>query len=137
MKNKKPLIYVMDCGTYNDQMLVSIGANREQIVKYLKKTKCKKEAIAFVQNDEIPFEEIGGAKKGFFAVHPESGFCGIFLSPFLDEWEWYETLLHETHHVTNVLLTKSKNMSDEVEAIAYQQEFLFRSIRRKAQNYYQ
>ena len=126
---KKPIIFIQGTGTYSNEIIVASGATQEQILKYCKMQRMSKDGLEFVKKEEV-FEHF---KKSKACVIPdEKGRAIILLEPFEDSWKFWEILIHELHHYTMYFM-EWKNMKDEIEALAYLQEFLFHSIRRKLQ----
>lgn len=123
----KPFAFIQGWLTYPDQTFVVIGAQtKEQIVALGKKAKLSKEVIDALNelSPEIPAEN-------FFAYHKQTKSSLFFLQSFEDSWEWWETLKQQLHHAVHQILGVNAGMSDEMEALAYAQEGLFRAIRRK------
>ena len=128
---KKTKIFTQNCGTYSDQILVICGATKKETYAYLKKVKANVDFTEWVLNDFSDWEN--RTKKQNYALfcwHEEVEGCVLFLKPLKDSWEYWETLMHECHHVT-FHLAKKKMFQDEIENQAYLFEYLFRSIRRK------
>ena len=68
----------------------------------------------------------------FVMTHPTRGAAIIRLRSYRNQWYFWETLLHEIHHYVEQL-SEQCGFDDELEAKAYLQEHLFRSIRRQFQ----
>ncbi len=75
------------------------------------------------------FNEAQEGAQGFVLNLPKSNVTVLWLKVYDIHWECMETLIHELHHAVYIVLGKNRSMADEMEALAYQQEFLFRSIR--------
>ena len=121
-------IFVQGYGTHTDQILVAVGVSRKEILSYLKKVKARPEYIDFIKKTDDKFFE----NKGTFAWNDKVDGTILYLKKYEDLWDFWETLIHELHHAIEHFRVK-KAMQDEPEALAYQQEFLFRAIRRKLQ----
>ena len=128
-KKQKPIVFLQDTGIYSNEIVLSFGASKEEILKYLKSHKIKKEAIEWIEKDENLFKIF--SENNACLAFDRGRMIGLFKH-FEDTWEFWETLIHELHHAVNYL-TENKRMEKEVEAQAYLQEYLFRSIRRKLQ----
>ena len=76
----------------------------------------------FVQNAERE-------DKGF--LFQDGGASVLWLKEWDGSWSAAEVLIHELHHAVHFILGQGKIMGDEVEALAYQQEYLFRGIRQR------
>jgi hypothetical protein len=55
----------------------------------------------------------------------------LYLREWVRDWHSYETLLHEIVHAVQYIFEDCRGLWSENEAVAYQIEYLFRSIRRK------
>lgn len=122
-------------GTYSNQMVVVIGMNYDETVKALqrKHLRLKSEAIeAFRKEEKEIRARITEGCNGLFWSN--EGRSLLWLREWTGDWQCYETLLHELYHGISAILHKNKGMIYEEEACAYQQEFLFREIRRKIQS---
>lgn len=134
--------YIQDWGTYSNQTAVFVGFTPTEITKVMKKAGLSKEAIAEWENGA------GAATKMFTAEAENSGgmwfsnkggYSLLWMPIFEDSWKCYDTLVHECCHAVLNILGGQKNMIRslnhelfiEDEALAYQQEFLFRKIRNK------
>ncbi len=138
MKKSHPVrnlkrVFIQDWGTYTNQTLVVLGMNRKQIVHQLKRFGVKKDFKDWIEkNGEFIDENIAREDKGFFA-HNNGGSI-LWLKGWDNTWGAGEVLLHELHHAVHFILGQSKGMLAECEAMAYQQEWLFRTIRRRLTN---
>lgn len=130
-RKNKPIVFTQECGIYTDQILVCVGASKQLVFNYFKKNKVSADFSKWVLGSDF-FNDIQAKHKGLFAWNTDIEGCCIFLRPFENTWDYWETLMHEVHHVVEHL-AKKKMFSDEVENKAYLHEFLFRSIRRKLQ----
>src|SRR3990167_10220766 len=117
---KKPIIFVQDCGTYTDEILVCIGASKKQILAYCKKEGVKKNFTDWISTDEAIFDVL---KKSKAAYAWNDGVQGtiLLLKSYEDTWDFWETLLHELHHMVHVF-SRRKIMQEEMEGQAYLQE---------------
>ena len=85
------------------------------------------EAIEWLKKEEQAFEifKLNNA----LVAHNDGKFL-LLLRKVRDDWDYWEILLHETHHIT-WYLAEGKMFQKEMEAQAYLQEYLFHAIRRK------
>ena len=120
-------IFIQDYGTYDHDILVAAGATQKEVVAFTKKHKCKKEFIKWLESDTTMFE-LSKGKNGLFCWS-EAGKL-LLLKKAKDDWDYWDCLAHEVHHVVHHLAKKNM-MEDEMEGQAYLFEYLFRSIRRK------
>lgn len=132
----KKSLFVQTFGTYSDEIFVIIGQyDKRQVLKYLKKIKAKFEFSKWVlENINEWNSSLQDKNKGQLCWNDskDSGGYVLMLRPVHDSWEYWEVLMHETHHAVQHM-AKRKGFLDEAENQAYLQEFLFRSLRRKLQ----
>lgn len=120
----KKKLFITDCGTYSNEILVAINCDYEDIVKYLKKVKVKSDFI-----EEAKDKIIGMMDNAGFVCHFDNSSFLVGLKLKTLDWEFYEVLLHECCHVVQFLFERRKVVGDE--AFAYQLEYIFKTIRRK------
>ena len=120
--------FIQEWGTYTNQTLICVNLTTDEIIKAAKKEKAAKWFIDILEKDKEDIKKLmDDGARGFFMSN--QGASVLWLKKFEDEWEWYEVLMHELHHAVHHILRDNKGMGDELEAQAYQQEFLFREIR--------
>ena len=132
-KSKHPKVFIQDTGPYRHEILISIGATREEILAYAKKELTKesyKMARDCVNKTDCLEKIANGDNYGFAVLNGR--YIYLFMKPYEDEWGFWENLLHELHHVVG-FITELKRLEGEMEAQAYLQEYLFKEIRRKIQ----
>lgn len=130
-KPKPPLVFVLDVSPYARQYTVSVGAKG-----FLEITRgigtCEVWFANWLREQSFEIDKLINAGHAFCMSHPTRGGGLISLHQFEDDWDFWETLIHELHHAVehtaNVL-----NFEGEQEAKAYLQQDLFRRIRRKIQ----
>lgn len=129
---RKKYWYLQDWGTYNNQTPVFVGYTVKEITTIIKRQKWNKEAVKKWCEDEDLAEFMEG-KNG--AVWKYEGWTLLYLPSWNGTWDDIETLVHECFHLVVGQLGGQKAFinggSIEEEGMAYQQEYLFRSIRRK------
>ena len=129
---KKKYWYLQDWGTYNNQTPVFVGYTIKEITTIIKKQDWNKEAIKKWCEDEDLAEFMEGKNGG---VWKYDGWTLLYLPSWHGTWDDIETLVHECFHLTVAVLGHQKAFVNggnvEEEGMAYQQEYLFRSIRRK------
>lgn len=143
-KNKsKKFWYIQNWGTYSNQTPIFVGYSADEITKELKNKRfeIKKDVIETWQSDiESTRKVMSDSNTG--AVWFKDGLSLLWLPDFKDDWKHLETIIHECFHLVIGILGREKMMVNfssntiEEEAMAYQHEFLFRSIRRKLQEKY-
>lgn len=142
MKNKKPVKtwWVQKWGTYQNEMPVFVGYTPKEILAVLKKQKTWKQEPILAWEKELKQTEEFAEGREFCWFN--DGYCILFLKPFEDKWERLEAIMHECFHLVINILGDKRGMINttvprvEEEAMAYQQEYLFREIRRKLQDKY-
>lgn len=129
MKKHKKYWFLLDWGTYTNQTFFSVGYSPTEILAIMKKIKrVNKEYVGKIEKD-LTLLNTELDRHAAFVWH--SGEASIFWVPFFeDTWNFWDIIVHETHHLVRVM-ADDKMMLDEEEAQAYQQEYFFRTIRRK------
>ena len=117
-------IFIQNWGTYQNETLVCIGVNIKEIKYY-----CMRNKLIFNNNVLHTLEKnINKTLLGFVLVN-DDGTSFLWLKEFKNKWKYYETLMHELHHLVFIIFG-NKLMESEMEAQAYQFEYLFREIRK-------
>lgn len=133
-RKQKKQYFIQDWGTYSNQTLVVVGMKHEEIVSLMKRLKFDKEGITNFDTESKKEDE---ADKAFaytckgFMWFDDQGRSVLWFREWTNDWDHYDTLLHEIYHGVHHLMHLNKKMVKEEEACAYQMEYLFRSIRRK------
>lgn len=129
---KKKQIFIQDTGMFRNEFIVACGYTKDDIVAWCKKQKVKKEYVEFIR-DDVNIEKLhSGAQTGQLWHHEVQKIMLLITSEVKDEWEFWETILHEVVHAVQHM-TRWKNLENEDECQAYLVEYLFRNIRRKLQ----
>lgn len=133
MKKPVKMIFLQTHGTYQNETLVLVGVTIGEAIKFAKRGRYKKDFVEWLIEVEQECKENGGlpSESGFFYYDKKKGYTTLWLNPFEDTWDFWETLIHELSHIVDFVLTEQKKMGPESEARAYHLEFLFREIRRK------
>ena len=133
-KLPKELIFTQDFGTYTTQMLVVVGVtDKQKVFRYLKKVKASVDFSKWMLTDFDDLKEsITKKNLGLFCWNYKVEGIVLMLREPVDSWNYWEILMHETHHVVQ-WFAKQKGMFEEPEGQAYLFEYLFHSIRRKLQ----
>ncbi len=124
------IAYIQTWGTYDDEMLVTVGMNFDEIVKEMKRLKITKEVSGDFIARKLEFLDMIESTSAHLWVFT-NGQTLLYFPNWKHDWEHWDTLLHEICHAVHHTLGKHKRMMYEDEAKAYQIEFLFREIRRK------
>jgi len=120
-------LFTQSCGIFRNDILVAVGCNYDDILKYAEKYGTKRFVIGIKKNEDNIKELID--RKGFAILNKDLAYAAIlYLEDFKDNWERLDTLLHELHHLV-FMVARQKNFEDEMEAQAYLFEDLFRNIR--------
>jgi hypothetical protein len=132
---KKPKIFVQECGTYSNEILVLCGASKMDTFRFLKKIKAKVSFTKWVLEDFDDWnKKVSGENDGMFCYNTECAGTVLVLKPIKGDgdWKYWETLMHEVHHIV-FWLSEQKAFKGETENQAYLFDHLFRNIRRKIQ----
>lgn len=120
-------LFSQDWGALKTETIVTVGLTNEEIVSHLRKF-----ATAFGTKEVIDaFEQSGRPRED----EPVYSFVFLYLGRTilcLSHWnggdsEDLATIVHETNHLVRYIMDK-KGMSEESEASAYTQEYLFEQI---------
>lgn len=110
---------IIDMGTYSDKILVTVGTDYNDINTFYKENHKTKKNIS------LDKELFSGTYDGFFDDD-----TNIL---WLKEWKGTQydkdVLTHECHHIVQILLGTKRGMHTELEALAYQQDYLIKKIR--------
>ena len=128
---KNPLIFIQPIDPYREDVVVACDIPQNEIIKWLKKQKIRKDFLDWVKTDKDVFEVLK-KNEAVFCWNEKVRGNMIILKNYQDNWKFWETLMHEIHHLI-FNISKRKMLSDEMEAQAYLFENLFHSIRRKLQ----
>lgn len=131
---KKSTIFIQDWGTYQNETLVVVGKTAKETIRWCKKIKVNKKFLEWLENN-LEKHEVHSKERNdpAFFMFGETNSV-LFLEPYKDSWNYWETLIHETMHMVDYVLSALRLMEKETEARAYQQEYLFHSIRKKLQS---
>lgn len=128
---KKPKIFIQDCGSYTNEILVICGATKKETYSFMKKKKIKHSCAKWVLEDFDHWQEKLKTDSGaLFAWNSQICAMAMILNKPKNDWRFFENLLHECHHAV-WQITKQKAIQEEPENQAYLFDFLFRNIRRK------
>ena len=117
--NKMKKQFTLTGGTYDDTIYVSVGTTYQELKDWF---------TTLPGNEDLPFpheKDLFGDSYGFF----EDTLNIIWLDVWDNSEHSNDILRHEVHHAVQKLLAISRGMYDEYEALAYQQDYLIRSIR--------
>ena len=134
--------YLQDGGTYTFQIPVFIGYTIPEIGAILRKQKSfNKEAVkSFLDEIEDATEKLHGKQGGIWST--QTGWSLMYLPEWKGTWNDIETLVHECFHLTinqlgrHRLFINHSTSTIEEEAMAYCQEYLWKSIRKRLSNHF-
>lgn len=130
MKRKKqPKYYIQGWGTYSNETLVCVGMTFDEILAAQKKEKAYPWIKKVMLLDKHLIVEQLNAGNAF--VWHNDGTTLLYFPEWKNNWNHWDTLIHEISHLIDFVMVGGKRMSDETEGKAYQMEYLFREIRRK------
>lgn len=111
------MIFEIPNGSYFDTIIVSVGSSWKQIDKRYKKL--------YTTNEDLPLEK--DAFNNCLAFFDDD--CDLlWLKDWKNDKTHRDTLRHECHHITQMLLGKRRHMHNELEALAYHQDYLIETI---------
>src|SRR3990167_4195246 len=127
----KNFCFLQNWHVYPNDTLVCIGMTKPEIVAFIRdkekgKEKWKTGVAEDFENTKTPIGD-----KGYFWYPDEAAQSILIINEWDGSWDNFETLIHELHHAVHIMLGEKRGMAGEVEALAYAQEYLFRSIRKK------
>ena len=128
---KNSLIFIQPIDPYREDVVVACDIPQNEIIKWLKKQKVRRNLIDWVETDRSIFEVLE-KNEAVFCWNEKIRGSMIILKNYQDNWKFWETLMHEIYHLI-FNISKITMLSDETEAQAYLFEYLFHSIRRKLQ----
>lgn len=126
------MVFIVEAHPYNEEILVFVGVpSKKEILAGFRRNNV---SVAFtkwaLENRDKWHESIQNKNKGLFHWDNELRACVLILRPLvIDDWDYWETVLHETHHLIH-WISQKKMMAEEMEAQAYLFEYVFRKIRR-------
>lgn len=128
----RPIWFVQSWEIFPNDTLVCVNMTRKSILSLLRKNEEKegwKNGVAEAFEKSMP-QDFGNNRGMFW--HPIEGAQSILMLFDWDgSWENHDTLMHELHHATVIMLGQKRSMIEELEAMAYTQVYLFRQIRIK------
>jgi hypothetical protein len=120
--------FIQDWGSYTNQTFVSVGMPIKDTIRAMSQRKLNPHVI---KNFSQCSSNVASGAMGF--VWHNEGRTILWLPDWKNDWEHWYTLIHETHHLVQHVLVHTNRMDDETDALAYQQEYLFRHIRERLQ----
>jgi hypothetical protein len=130
----KKFFYIQDGGTYSNEVLVGVGVNAEDIIRYVKRNGLNF-SDSFPRKLRTSFNNEARTNASGRTLFDE-GRSILWLPEWRRDWEHYETLMHEVWHLVHRTLVVNKSMEMEDEAQAYQLEYWFHNIREKLEKRY-
>ena len=125
----KKFIFIQTCGIFRNEIIVAINSSYEDIMKFAKKEKLRRDFIFGLQDHKEVIEE-QYEKAGYVLMNEELRYSAILgLKDFSTTWESISVLLHEIHHLV-AMVAVQKGFVPELEAQAFLFESLFRDIRK-------
>jgi hypothetical protein len=120
--------FIQDWGSYTNQTFVSVGMPINDTIRAMGRLNVSQPLINNFKRTMIQMRsDLLGV------TWHNSGCTVLWLPDWKNDWEHWYTLIHETHHLVQHVLVTTNRMYDEADALAYQQEYLFRHIRERLQ----
>jgi hypothetical protein len=124
----KKFAFLQDWGTYGNETFVAIGLTHDEILAAMRKMGCAESNVLCYDRGFEPEDR----KKYYeepFTWNAKGRAMGLLYMPdWKNNLDSYTTLVHETSHMIKRCLIDYRGMEDEVEAQAYQQQYLFSQI---------
>lgn len=117
---------------YRKEIFVCTGFSAKEMLSAIKEIGAKKWFLDYTVEREKDWQEMIDANYAFVSQEKQHGAFVLRLRRFEDTWEFWECLIHELNHLGRFLAV-SVAATEESEAQAYTQEWLFHQIRRKLQ----
>jgi len=111
------MIFHIPNGSYFDTIIVAVGSDWKLINRYYKKVHKTKKDIAVSK-------DLFDKCLGFF----EDDCDVLWLKSWKNTKADRDTLRHECHHITQMTLGTRRGMHNELEALAYHQDYLIEKI---------
>lgn len=128
-------LFFLEVPIYEREIAVFVGLNQREALTEAKKQKCTKSFIETLETDPETIEflnapPVGGLEREGAARRINENRYFLFLKPFRNDWEYYDTLAHECFHLTQFIGEPLQIWSD-IEPPAYLYTFIFKTLRRK------
>lgn len=135
--NKTKGSFIQDWGTYGDETFVCVGLTKKEILQHAKKLELKKDYIAWLSYklDELDESSTRPYDDAFCLIRDDEPYTFLWMGEYNDNWDYWGLLIHECCHLIHARIMRHRQMWSEDEAIAYQMEYMFQSIRRKIQSW--
>lgn len=108
-------------GSYDEVLLVSVGTNFKELETYAKQHGFKDLHLLLDDSDKEPVCD------GLFS----DDYNILWIRNWTNKEYDYDVLRHECHHICQLLLAEKRGMSNELEALAYHQDYLIDTIRKE------
>ena len=123
--------FILDLEIPPQQVLVSIGMNHKEVVKYISKKTKDESKIQIIRDEKEIYDDLTyGKVHGFVAQDETNGALILGVREFDDNWDYWDILNHEVSHLVDIMLTQ-KGAGLETEFRAYSHEYIFRKIRQE------
>jgi len=130
----KKFIYIQDGGTYSNEVLIGVSVTTEDIIRYVKRNGLNF-SDGFLRKLRASFNNEACANASGRTIFDE-GRSILWLPAWRQDWDHFETLMHECWHLVHRTLLVNKGMEMEDEAQAYQLEYWFHHIRENLEKRY-
>jgi hypothetical protein len=127
---KKKYLFIQDTGHFDGSFVVTHGYDKEEVLKFIKKTYAKEYMGKAKELLDLHFEDNEHFQA--FVIHCDDKPYFLKIVNSEDTWDFWETLIHEVTHVVDFTMRRH-GCESELENRAYLTQYLFRNIRRKIQ----
>jgi len=123
-------IFVHKIEVFNSEILICVGVNFKDVVKWADKNSKNLKAICKEKDNQKIIEEYSSNSLGFVTtfVKDNQDFYFVWLKDYKNEWDYLDVLNHEITHLRQFLFG-NKGIKNEIEFEAYFQENTFRQLR--------
>lgn len=129
---RKKGLYFFEVPVYEREIAIFIGLSHDEAIAEAKKQKCTKEFIHDLCNTETKdlLDKVHSQTEATEAAVRWMGMrTFLFLQQPKNTWFFWDTLNHETFHISQFLSHQFK-MWDDVEPPAYLHSWLFKHLRK-------
>ena len=131
MKKQFKHFFVQSLDPYKDDIVVVVGMNGDEFREAMKQNKlfpkAQKELSEIWNNSS---DELTDKNEGIVLANKGGTKARIlWLKEWGNTWGCIDNLVHETNHVIHFSLISGRDMQEEMEALAYAQEYIFSHIR--------
>ncbi|MGA2886348.1 MAG: hypothetical protein ABSE80_14600 [Halobacteriota archaeon] len=126
MKKIFNAIFFQSWGTFTNETLICVAVTKKEILCFMKRNGVKPDLIERFERKADP----SSTAAAFTWTPPGFGVTILWMNSWVGDDEDLNTLVHETNHLLYDI-SRDKGFTNEPEVQAYQQEYLFKNIRKE------